>query len=191
MACLLPFRPWLSLGPRVFRFRTTGDQSTDPHAGPLLRLRATSVAFPFACRSVPEAKPTLPPSQSSSHRSTALQHIQTKEPFFSPGFWPGVQPALPHRLEVPPSGFGYPLGGVSPSVLGNFLGSPRSWASLFRALIRLRGRPWVSPRTFRSCASEPNPAAWYRRSSGLCLRGQQCLLRSPPFYQRRMWPLPS
>jgi anti-sigma factor ChrR (cupin superfamily) len=30
MACFLPFRPWLSLGLRVFRFRTTRDQSTDP-----------------------------------------------------------------------------------------------------------------------------------------------------------------
>jgi hypothetical protein len=191
MACLLPFRPWLSLGPRVFRFRTTGDQSTDPHAGPLLRLRATSVARSSARRSAIETRPTLPPARSSSHRSAALQHTKIKEPFFAHGLRPCVRTALPYRPEVPPSGFGYPLGGVSPSVLGNFLGSPRSWASLFRALIRLRGRPWVSPRTFRSCASEPNPAAWYRRSSGLCLRGQQCLLRSPPFYQRRMWPLPS
>jgi len=30
MACFLPFRPWLSPDPRVFRFRTTRDQSTDP-----------------------------------------------------------------------------------------------------------------------------------------------------------------
>jgi hypothetical protein len=57
---------------------------------------------------------------------------------------PNVQTALPHRLKVPPSGFGYPLGGVSPSALGNLFSSPRSWASLFRALIRPRGRPGVS-----------------------------------------------
>jgi len=33
---------------------------------------------------------------------------------------------MPHRLKVPPSGFGYPLGGVSPSVLGNTVSVPHA-----------------------------------------------------------------
>jgi hypothetical protein len=145
MACPLPFRPWLSPGPRVFGFRTTEDQSTDPHAGPLLHLRATPVACPDARRPAQKAKPTWPLWRNSSLRSMTLQHIQTEEPFFAFGFRPNVPAALPHLREVPPSGFGYPLGGVSPPALGNLFSSPRSWASLFRAFIRPRGRPRVSP----------------------------------------------
>jgi hypothetical protein len=34
---------------------------------------------------------------------------------------------------------------------------------------------------FRSCVSSPNRLAWYRRFSGLSLRGQQCHLRSLSF----------
>jgi hypothetical protein len=85
MACFLPFCPWYYPDFRVFGFLTTEDSSTDPSAGPLLHLRATSVAFPNARCFVQKAKPTLPLNQSSSHRSATLQHFQTKEPFFSLG----------------------------------------------------------------------------------------------------------
>ena len=39
---------------------------------------------------------------------------------------PSVQTALPRHLKVPPSGFGYPLDGVSPLVLGSDLSTPHA-----------------------------------------------------------------
>jgi hypothetical protein len=87
--------------------------STKPLARPLLYLHATSVAFPNARRSLEKVRPNLPSAQGSSRCSATLQRFQAKRPFFAPGFGPGVQEALPCSSEVPPSGFGYPLGGVS------------------------------------------------------------------------------
>jgi hypothetical protein len=126
MACFLPFRPWFCLDLRVFGFLTAGDLSTHPSASPLLHLRATSVAFPNTCCFAQKTKPTLPFFQSSSHQSATLQHIQTKEPFFSTWRLPSVQTALPHCLKVPSSGFGYPLDGVSSFILGSNLSTPHA-----------------------------------------------------------------
>jgi len=41
---------------------------------------------------------------------SALQHMRTREPHFSPPF-EGVPPALPCQQEVPLGGFGYPFSG--------------------------------------------------------------------------------
>ena len=49
-----------------------------------------------------------------------------KRTLFFTWLLPSVQTALPHRLKVPSSGFGYPLDGVSPFILGSDLSTPHA-----------------------------------------------------------------
>jgi hypothetical protein len=75
---------------------------------------------------------------------------------------------VPCTPEVPPAGFGYPLGGVS--LLGPLEVSfnlQRSWASPYRAFFLSDDRTTLSNRSLRSCAFPQNLPALYRRSSGL------------------------
>ena len=68
----------------------------------------------------------MPLCRSSSHQSATLQHVQTEKPFFFTWLSPSVQTALPRCLKVPPSGFGYPLDGVSLSILGSNFSTPHA-----------------------------------------------------------------
>jgi hypothetical protein len=67
----------------------------------------------LARRFVPTPRPTLESKWCSSLRSVSLQHFQIKAPFSALNLWLSVQELLHSFLEVPPSGFGYPLDGVS------------------------------------------------------------------------------
>jgi hypothetical protein len=113
MAYVLPFRPWLSPALRVLRIRTTWSLSTDPAlvlsctSAPPQRLAPTIVA----CREK-LGRPCLP-RETPRVSSRPFSMSKWKRPSSSPGFWPGVREALLVFPKVPPSGFGYPLGGVS------------------------------------------------------------------------------
>jgi len=75
---------------------------------------------------------------------------------------------LPCAPEVPPLGFGYPFGGVQDTQpLGTSFSSQRSWASPFKAFLRLADRGALSHTSFRSRAFLQNLTALYRRLSSL------------------------
>jgi hypothetical protein len=113
MACLLPFRPWLSPDLRVFSFEAPR------------RFRILIVGRLLSCTSTPPqrlascAPPTYPrlmPTMSHSRQTpryvpSAPQRLRTQEPLFSPPY-EGVPPALPCQREVPLLGFGYPFSGL-------------------------------------------------------------------------------
>lgn len=146
------------------------------HARPLLHLRATSVARSLARRLPQKDRPTLPLVRSSSHRSATLQRTQIEKPFSAHDLWPCVGMALPCHPEVPPSGFGYPHGGVSLSIPGSLFQLPTLMGFALQGIFPNPQPVQSFPRTFRSCAFRPNPSAWSRRFSGLRLRDQ----RHPP-----------
>lgn len=96
-------------------------------------------------------------------------------PFFHLSFGKAFGERSPGSPKVPPAGFGYPLGGFAPFLLGNFFNSQRSWASLFRAFLLLSDRLILSNQPFRSCAFVQNLPALYRRYSGLLPVRKPCL----------------
>lgn len=78
---------------------------------------------------------------------------------------------------MPPSGFGYPLGGVSSLALESVF---QLSTLLGFALQSLNPTPRPArgfPRPIRPGASLPNPSAWHRRFGGLRSRGQPCFPR--------------
>jgi hypothetical protein len=125
MACLLPFRPWLSPDLRVFSFEAPR------------RFRILIVGRLLSCTSTPpqrlasHAPPTYPrlmPTMSHSRQApryvpSAPQRLRIQEPHFSPPF-EGVPPALPCQQEVPLLGFGYPFSGLSSPTLGSVFQPP-------------------------------------------------------------------
>jgi len=125
MACLLPFRPRLSPDPRVFSFEAPR------------RVRILVVGGLLSCTSTPPqrlssyappAYPRLMPTMSRFRQAprdvlSALQHMRTRDPHFSPPF-EGVPPALPCQQEVPLGGFGYPFSGFSSPALGSVFQPP-------------------------------------------------------------------
>jgi hypothetical protein len=79
---------------------------------------------------------------------------------------------VPRPPKVPPSGFGYPPGGVSPAALGSVFQLPTLLGFALQSLVPTPRPVRGFPRTIRSCAFLPNPSAWHRRFSGLRSRGQ-------------------
>lgn len=128
----------------------------------------------------------MPHCRSSSHQSATLQHIQIEKPFFFTWLSPSVQTALPHRLKVPPAGFGYPLGGLSPSILGSLFHLPTLLGFALQGFAPTSQPTLGFPKVFRSCAFLPTRMAWHRRFSGLSLRDQPCHLRSPSSSDEKM-----
>jgi hypothetical protein len=144
MACFLPFRPWLYPGLRVFRFRTTRDQSTDPtHVlscpyAPPQWLAPTLVA------------PHVRPGRPCPPHETPRMHPR---PFSIPG--PGnpfLRPAFDRAFDRPCrtdrksrlQGLATLLAASAPRPTEACFSFPRSWASLSRALVRSRDRFPVS-----------------------------------------------
>jgi hypothetical protein len=58
--------------------------------------------------------------------SSALQHVRVDRPFFAPGSPQTSRRPLPCLRKVPPSGFGYPLDGVSSIHPGKPLSAPNA-----------------------------------------------------------------
>jgi hypothetical protein len=124
---------WLASSPFALGIpRALGSSGSEPRgtsrriprrSSPALPRHPSGLALPLVA-SHRGARPTLPPPRSSSHRSTALQHMRKEEPFLSLSLRPSVRTALPCHPKDPSSGFGYPLDGVSPSILGSLFQLP-------------------------------------------------------------------
>jgi hypothetical protein len=167
MACLLPFRPWLSPDLRVFS------------SGTPRRVRILVVGWLLSCTSTPPQRlascvsptyPRLMPTMSRSRRTpryvpSAPQHMRIEEPLFSPPF-EGVPPALPYQREVPLLGFGYPFSGLGSPALGSLFQPP----TLTGFTLQSFSPAWRSrtgfPVPFRSRAFPQDPSASCRRPSG-------------------------
>jgi len=116
----------------------------EPLARPLLHLHATSVACPEARPLRRKTKPTPLSARSSSLQTATLQHVKTEEPFFSSGLdrtfgrpCQAFRKCRPQGLATLPA-----VSALLPSEAS--FSSPRSWASLFRALFRPPGPFTVS-----------------------------------------------
>jgi len=144
MACFLPFRPWLSLDLRVFRFRTTWDQSTDPMhvlsctcappqwlAPPLVTPRER-LGRPCLQREVPRILPR--PFSIPRPENPFLRWAR------APAFERPCRTARKSRLQ----GLATLLAASVLQPTEACFSSPRSWASLFKASLRSRGRTPVS-----------------------------------------------
>jgi hypothetical protein len=144
MACFLPFRPWLSPGLRVFRFRTTRDQSTDPThvlsctCTPPQWLTPTLVAprkrlgRPRLCRETPRMHPRPFSIPGSRNPFSHLARDQASERY--------CLAVRKSRLQ----GLATLLAASAPRPTEACFSFPRSWASLSRASFRARGRTPVS-----------------------------------------------
>jgi hypothetical protein len=144
MACVLPFRPWLSPALRVFRIRTAWDQSTNP----ALVLSCTSappqwLALKLVASRKKRGRPCLlPEAPRFSLRPFSIS--KPSRPFFRPAHARRLKDmALSSKSAAPrvwlPSRRFQPL---SPREL--FFSPPRSWASPFRALFRSHGAHPIS-----------------------------------------------
>jgi hypothetical protein len=104
-----------------------------------------------------------------------------RRPFFRSAGSRSVRKALPCLPEVPPSGFGYPPGGVSaPRPVGASFSSRRPWASPFRAFILPGDREEGFPSSPSAPAlSRQTFPAWRRSLGGLIPPRKPCPLLLP------------
>jgi hypothetical protein len=76
-----------------------------------------------------------------------------EKPFFVSSFWEDILKALPCFQEDPPSGFGYPLGGLRFSTLESLFQPPTLMGFTLQSFnLPFSGRSGVSLTPFRSCA---------------------------------------
>jgi len=138
MACSLPFRPWFYPGLRVFRFRTTWDQSTDPTH--VLSCTCAPPQWLAPTLVVPRKRRGRP----CPHRETPRMHPR---PFSIPGprnpfvRWardPASRRSCRTVRKSRLQGLATLLAASAPRPTEACFSSPRSWASLFRAFFRPR-----------------------------------------------------
>jgi hypothetical protein len=188
-ACPLPFRPRHSPGLRVFRFRTTRNQSTDPaHVLSCAYAPPQRLAPPLVAPSGRLGRPCLPDeaprvgpqpfsisgSRNPSARTTSGRASERR-----------CRAIRKSRLQ----GLATLLAASAPVPSGACFSPPRSWASLFRAFFRSRSRSQVSPGPAApalSCQTpRPGtgaPAVFAHRTSGTP--------RSPTFFRKEWGPCP-
>jgi hypothetical protein len=76
-----------------------------------------------------------------------------EKPFSSSAFWADVLQVLPSPQEAPPSGFGYPHGGLRFSILGSLFQLPTLMGFALQSFrLLFSGRNKVSSVPLRSCA---------------------------------------
>jgi len=177
MVSFRPFRPCVSAGPKGFGSPSLGKAHHPPQT-PLVLFGATSAVFPP--RAASESSAVDSPAD---FRSSSLEFPQPfsisglKRPFFRS--FRSVRSVSPHASKVPPSGFGYPLGGVSrfdpwkPLSASNARGlrpsKPFSFPAIRRFFRIAASVPALSSKTFRP---------WTGASTG-CSRGESRSLVSP------------
>jgi len=108
---------------------------------PSLALRRHhSVSCPSSLPSLTSLADQEPSKKAPRTSYLTLQRLRVACPIFSPLLWRGVEKALPHFLDVPPSGFGYPLDGLRPHSPWESLPTPNTLRfQPFRALFLSRG----------------------------------------------------
>jgi len=144
MACPLPFRPWFYPGPRVYGFRTTRDQSTNPtHVLSCTSAPPQWMALPLVALPGRRGRPCLP-SQAPRIDPRPFSITRSKNPFlrlaFDQAFGRLCLAARRPRLQCLATLL--TVSALRPSEA--CFSSPRSWASLFKAYFRFRGRHPVS-----------------------------------------------
>jgi apolipoprotein N-acyltransferase len=73
--------------------------------------------------------------------------------FFVSSFWEDIPQVLPCLRKAPPTGFGYPLGGLCFSILGGLFQPPTLMGFTLQSFfLFFSGRACVSADPFRSCA---------------------------------------
>jgi len=188
-ACLLPFRPRHSPGLRVFRFRTTRDQSTDPThvlscaCTPPQRLAPPLVA-PFRRRGrpcLPNEAPRVGP-QPFSISGSRNPSLRTTSGHASERRCRAIRKP---RLQ----GLATLLTASAPAPSGACFSPPRSWASLFKALFRSRSRPRVSPEPSAPALSCQTPRPGHG-APAVSAHGTSGTPRSPPFFRKEWGPCP-
>jgi hypothetical protein len=141
-------RVWLAFSPFALGLtRAIGSSNPRPRgigrhtprtSSPVLGRHLSGLPLRASPRS--KVRPTLLSHRSSSHHSATLQHIQTKKPLCSLGFWPSVRSTKPYRPKVPSSGFGYPLDGVSLFALGSLFQLPTLLGFALQGFLLMPGR---------------------------------------------------
>jgi hypothetical protein len=160
----------------------------EPLARPLLHLHATSVACPEARPLRRKTGLTLPSTRSSSLQTATLQHVKTEGPFFSSGLdrtfgrpCHALQKCRPQGLATLPA-----VSALLPSEAS--FSSPRSWASLFRALFRPRG-PLAVSRERSAPAFSCQTVRLGIDASAACAREASCASSSPAMVMTGAEPL--
>jgi hypothetical protein len=141
-------RVWLTFSPfalglaRALGFSAPGPRGIcrqiPRRSSPVLGLHLSGLPHRASFR--PKARSCLLPERNSSRHSATLQHGRAKQPHFALGFGPSVRPTKPCRPKAPPSGFGYPLGGVSRIALGSLFQLPTLLGFSLQGLFPTRGR---------------------------------------------------
>jgi hypothetical protein len=188
MACALPFRPWLSPAPRVFRTQNAQDQSTNP-------------SLVLSCTSAPPQ--WLSPKLVASHRKLGRTCLLHEAPCFSPRPFsiskrenPFFRLAHARRLEGVAVPSKSPALRVwlpsrrhqSPRPRERSFSPPHSWASPFRAFFRPHG-------PFKISQERPAPALCYQtlrpgmNASAAFAHEASCTSCPPRFLRRWVEPL--
>jgi hypothetical protein len=119
-----------------------------------LHFDATSASFPLERRS-PTRVSCRPWSAFEKHLALSARPFSisgSRAPSFHP-LSRASGSRLPCAPKVPSLGFGYPFDGIQDTrSLGAYFNSQRSWASPFKALLRLDDREMLSHPSFRSRA---------------------------------------
>mgnify|MGYP003571921022 FL=1 len=147
-------RVWLTLSPFAPGFtRALGFSNPGPRRVCRQTLRMSSPVLGRHLSGLPhrallrlKVRPTLLSYRSSSRYSATLQHVQTKKPLLSLGFWPSVRSTKPCRPKVPSSGFGYPLAGVSLFALGSLFQLPTLLGFTLQGFFLIPGRVFRFPK---------------------------------------------
>jgi hypothetical protein len=174
MACLLPFRPWLSPDLRVF--------SLEVHR----RFRILIAGSFLSCTSTPPQRLNFLRAAHLpvSHADHEPLSVSTSLCAFGPTAYADPETPFFAFFRRRPPGFTLPAGGPAPRVWLPFqrpsvskpwevsFNSQRSWASPFRAFLRPGDREAISRSPLRPRALLQNLSALYRRLGGLLPPGQ-------------------
>jgi hypothetical protein len=144
MACILPFRPWHSPGPRVFRSRTTRNQSTNP--AQVLSCTCTPpqwLTLPLVAPPRRLGRPCLP-REAPRFGPRPFSMSKQENPFLRLACGQTSERRCRAARKSRLQGLATLLAASALLPSGTYFSSPRSWAWLFRALFRLSGRFGVS-----------------------------------------------
>jgi len=188
-ACLLPFRPRHSPGLRVFRFRTTRNQSTDPaHVLSCACAPPQRLAPPLVVPSRRLGRPCLP-NETPRVGPQPFSICRSRSPFLRTTSGHASERRCHALRKSRLQGLATLLTVSAPASSGTCFSPLRSWASPFRAFFRSRGRFRVSPKTsaLALACQTPRPDTG---APAVSARGTSGTPRSPSFFRKEWGPCP-